>query len=114
MTAPITDVRKYYDLGHQGDVDWTQIDRQLSLSPGDRLLRHQRWAAYWRKPPMDPDFTERIVTRLLEQQVEFLIVGGICAVLHGSPRQTLDLDLCYRRTSENLRRLVLALAPLDP
>jgi hypothetical protein len=46
--------------------------------------------------------------------VEFLIVGGQAENLHGSARVTYDVDLCYRRTAENLERLANALIPLRP
>ena len=37
--------------------------------------------------------------------VEFIVIGGVAGVLHGSSRVTLDLDVVYRRTPENIRRL---------
>jgi hypothetical protein len=46
--------------------------------------------------------------------VEFVIVGGIAVITHGYVRATLDLDVCYARTPENLRKLVAALAPIRP
>src|SRR5438552_818499 len=46
--------------------------------------------------------------------VEFLVIGGQAAVLHGSPLPTFDVDLCYRRSSENLKRLAQALGELHP
>jgi predicted nucleotidyltransferase len=46
--------------------------------------------------------------------VEFIVIGGVAATLHGSARATLDLDVVYRRTPENIGRLVSALAPLQP
>jgi hypothetical protein len=46
--------------------------------------------------------------------VEFIIVGGAAAVAHGSARLTQDLDLVYRRTPQNISRLVLALSPYKP
>jgi hypothetical protein len=113
-TARSTDVRRYFDLGHQGDADVTQIERMLRLSPAERLRRHQHWQQYWRSSLMDPEFIDQVTARLADDQVEFLIVGGVCATLHGSPRQTLDLDVCYRRTTENIRRLAAALKPLNP
>ena len=42
--------------------------------------------------------------------VDFIIVGGVAAILHGSARFTLDLDIVYDRSRPNLERLVLALA----
>ena len=46
--------------------------------------------------------------------VEFVIVGGIAATIHGSARVTQDLDIVYARTSENIARLAAALAPHRP
>ena len=46
--------------------------------------------------------------------VEFVIIGGVAAQAHGSARVTQDLDVCYNRTDENLRRLVRALSPYNP
>jgi hypothetical protein len=46
--------------------------------------------------------------------VEFVVVGGVAASAHGSPRVTQDLDVVYRRTPENLNRIVEALTPLQP
>jgi hypothetical protein len=41
--------------------------------------------------------------------VEFAVVGGVAMVLRGSSRATVDLDLCYSRAADNLRRLADAL-----
>ena len=35
-------LKPYYDLGHQGDVDYTQIRECLALTPTERLRRHER------------------------------------------------------------------------
>jgi predicted nucleotidyltransferase len=51
---------------------------------------------------------------LSEGGVEFILVGGVAATVHGSARLTLDVDVVYRRTSDNLERLVLALTPYRP
>jgi predicted nucleotidyltransferase len=49
-----------------------------------------------------------------EAKVDFVVVGGIAVIAQGYPRLTLDLDVCYSRTPENLRRVVAALGPLKP
>ncbi len=48
------------------------------------------------------------------EQVEFVILGGIAAIAHGSASLTFDLDVCYSRTDDNLDRVVRALSPLHP
>ena len=42
-------------------------------------------------------------------QVECVIVGGVAATLHGASYLTHDLDVCYARTPENLKRVEQAL-----
>jgi predicted nucleotidyltransferase len=51
---------------------------------------------------------------LVENEVEFIIVGGAAATAHGSARLTLDLDVVYRRTTENITRMVDALKSIQP
>jgi len=55
-----------------------------------------------------------LLGRLCESQVEFIVIGGVAAAVHGAARTTLDLDVVYRRAALNLRALVGALAPLSP
>jgi len=55
-----------------------------------------------------------LLKRLLTSKVEFILVGGLAANVHGSARATFDVDVVYRRTPENLDRLVRALAPVQP
>ncbi len=47
-------------------------------------------------------------------QVDFILVGGVAATVHGSARLTLDLDVVYSRHRANLERLALALTPYHP
>ena len=48
---------------------------------------------------------ERFCLLLADAGVEFMVIGGQAEALMGSPRVTYDVDLCYRRTPENLDRL---------
>jgi hypothetical protein len=47
-------------------------------------------------------------------RVEMIVVGGVAARAHGSSRLTGDLDVLYRRSDENIERLVAALADHAP
>jgi len=51
---------------------------------------------------------------LVRGGVEFIVIGGAAATIHGSARITRDVDIVYRRTAENLRRMVDALSPYSP
>ncbi|NJM39656.1 MAG: hypothetical protein HC853_02225 [Anaerolineae bacterium] len=57
---------------------------------------------------------EAILTLLAQNQIEFVVIGGVAALAHGSARATFDVDVCYRRTKENVARLCNTLAPLNP
>jgi len=55
-----------------------------------------------------------LLQRLVEHKVEFVIIGGVCGVLHGLSLVTLDLDICCSFDRENLRRLDAAVHDLNP
>jgi predicted nucleotidyltransferase len=57
---------------------------------------------------------EAILTRLAGTGVEFVVIGGVAGLAHGSARVTFDVDVCYERSAENIRRLCDTLAPLHP
>lgn len=52
--------------------------------------------------------------RLSQAEVQFVIVGGIAIRGHGGSYITEDLDICYSRTNENLKKIASVLAPLTP
>lgn len=45
--------------------------------------------------------------------VDFILVGGVAAILEGAPVSTLDLDVVVLPTGENRERLLSALVELD-
>lgn len=46
--------------------------------------------------------------------VEFILVGGLAAIVHSSSRATYDVDIVYRRSPGNMEKLCRALAPHSP
>ncbi|MDH3622450.1 MAG: nucleotidyltransferase [Myxococcales bacterium] len=54
--------------------------------------------------PRDTDVGE-LLRQLSDAGVEFIVVGGAAAVLHGAPITTEDLDIVHRRSPENVARL---------
>lgn len=61
---------------------------------------------------MKPDFLE--LFRALDRGgVEYIVVGGVAAILEGAPITTLDLDIVCRRDEANLRRLLELLEQLE-
>lgn len=57
---------------------------------------------------------DRLLGALADADVQFVLIGGVAARAHGSARFTQDVDVSYARNSENLARLVKALAPFSP
>ena len=58
------------------------------------------------------DFLE-VLRVLIAHEVDFIVVGGVSAVLQGAPITTFDLDLVHSRESENIERLLRALELLE-
>jgi hypothetical protein len=50
---------------------------------------------------------------LMEHGVDFIVVGGVAAVLEGAPISTFDLHIVHSRNLDNVQRLLTALAALD-
>ncbi len=56
---------------------------------------------------------DALIQALLGAGVEFIVIGGAAAVLHGAPVTTQDLDIVHRRTADNVQRFVDLLIDLD-
>ncbi|MGD1085817.1 MAG: hypothetical protein ABSA47_13860 [Verrucomicrobiota bacterium] len=63
---------------------------------------------------MTPQNDKALLRRLLAQNVEFVVIGGVCGILHGAELVTFDLDICCRFSRENLRRIETAVKDLNP
>ncbi len=61
---------------------------------------------------MNPSFRE-ILELLNKYEVEYIVVGGVAAVIQGAPVTTFDLDALIRIGEDNAKRLSLALDELD-
>jgi hypothetical protein len=48
---------------------------------------------------------DEILRRLTSRGVDFVVIGGIAAVLHGSAQATYDLDICFATDPGNLEAL---------
>jgi hypothetical protein len=61
---------------------------------------------------MTPSFRE-ILEVLNQHEVEYIVVGGVAAVIHGAPITTFDLDVLVRVEADNAERLLDALTNLE-
>ncbi len=61
-----------------------------------------------------PSLIEAFFPLFEKHNVDCILIGGWAATAHGSLRSTVDINFVYSRTSDNLDRLVTALAPHHP
>lgn len=54
-----------------------------------------------------------LLAALVEAEIDFIIVGGVAAVLEGAPVSTFDLDVVYSLDEDNVARLATALEELE-
>jgi len=52
---------------------------------------------------------EKLLPVLVNGGVDFILIGGVAGVVHGSARATYAVDLVYSLTDEDIKRLVTAL-----
>jgi hypothetical protein len=64
----------------------------------------------WQDWPFDPLTVIRVFGG---HEVEYVLIGGVAAVLQGSPLPTYDIDITPAPRAQNLDRLLAALAELD-
>jgi len=57
---------------------------------------------------------EPALKSLTAEKVDFVVIGGLAITIHSSGYITTDLDFCYLRTPENLKKIVSAIAPFSP
>ena len=56
----------------------------------------------------------QLLARLIKAEVEFVLVGGLAAAIHGSSLNTRDVGICIRLSTDNFMRIQAAVADLHP
>ncbi len=56
------------------------------------------------RKPINANLSE-LLEGLLKANVQFILVGGLAAVIQGAPLTTLDVDIVHDRSEENIDRL---------
>lgn len=59
-------------------------------------------------PPRPPDI-RALLAPLVRHGVDFVLIGGMAGISHGSNYPSYDLDVAYARNRDNIARLVAAL-----
>jgi predicted nucleotidyltransferase len=57
------------------------------------------------RKPSSPDLS-KVLEGLLEAGIDFILVGGLAAVIQGAPVTTMDVDIVHNQSSENIARLL--------
>ncbi len=55
----------------------------------------------------------RILQILVDHEVRFVVIGGVAAIVHGSPFPTEDVDVTPEQSMANLERLSTALSEME-
>jgi predicted nucleotidyltransferase len=55
-----------------------------------------------------------LIGRLSDAEVEFILIGGVAATVHGSVRLTRDVDIVYPRNPANIRKICDAFSAVHP
>lgn len=63
--------------------------------------------------PVQPAELAELLALLLDSSVEFVLVGGGAAVIHGAPVTTQDIDIVHNREPTNVDRLLQVLSGLE-
>jgi hypothetical protein len=119
-----------YQVYSESGIDLTLLRENLKRSATERLLKNQRMLPLIEalrqsgcaKFPGEPQGVRRagmvepeaLLRQLADHHVEYVMIGGLAMVVHGSAHITNDLDVCYSRTQENITALAAAFAPLHP
>lgn len=54
-----------------------------------------------------------ILEELLKAGIDFILVGGLAAVIQGSPVTTMDVDIVHNQSPENVAKLLAFLTSVD-
>lgn len=64
-------------------------------------------------PDLGPSLKLRALVEALDRHaVDFIVIGGIAGIIHGSSHPTYDFDVLYARDDKNLDRMVAALGEM--
>src|SRR5665213_831491 len=105
-----------YEVYDENGIDLTTLRRNLTLALEDRCDNNARAAACFAvlrksaaaQSPSTPNprlfmlDIAALLRTLVTYKVEFVVIGGVAMIAHGSNHATVDVDICYNRTPGNL------------
>src|SRR5947207_3695912 len=119
-----------YQVYSESGVDLTQLRENLKHSVTERWLANSHNAKalegmrpkrrsvskeamtqHWSPTLLD---VKGLLGQLAEHKVEYIVIGGLAIIAHGSAYITHDLAICYARTPNNIAALAAAFVPIHP
>jgi hypothetical protein len=64
------------------------------------------------RKPTNANLSE-VLEGLLKARVDFILVGGLAAVIQGAPVTTMDVDIVHNQSPENIARLLAFLKSIE-
>jgi transcriptional regulator with XRE-family HTH domain len=94
-------------------IDPTLNEMNLAFSTSERVQRGLGWAeevlrTQGKETVSLPD-VGLVLDALDRKGVDFVVIGGVAGLAHGSAYPTYDLDIAYERGARNLERMAAAL-----
>jgi transcriptional regulator with XRE-family HTH domain len=94
-------------------IDPTLNEMNLAFSSSERVQRGLGWAeealrTQGKETVSLPDVGP-VLDALDRKGVDFVVIGGVAGLAHGSAYPTYDLDIAYERGARNLERMAAAL-----
>jgi len=96
------------------DVGANNIKKLVSLN----LFIHKIYSSnpdnpFWNNMNITDKEVLAFLQALNDQEVKYMLVGGVATAFHGYVRATQDLDLWVQKTDENKEKLIKALGAVD-
>jgi transcriptional regulator with XRE-family HTH domain len=86
-----------------------RIQRENGVRPGANGEDRAAWEAMDKRGDKPILETGPLLDALDRNEVEFVVIGGVAGLAHGSSYPTYDLDIAYSRDPKNLDRMASAL-----
>jgi transcriptional regulator with XRE-family HTH domain len=86
-----------------------RIQREIGVKPGGNGEDRAAWEGMDQRGDKPILETGPLLDALDRNEVEFVVIGGVAGLAHGSAYPTYDLDIAYARDSRNLERMAAAL-----
>jgi transcriptional regulator with XRE-family HTH domain len=90
-----------------------RIQRQVGVRPGANREDRAAWEIMDQRGDRPILEAGQLLDALERNAVDFVVIGGIAGLAHGSAYPTYDLDIAYARHDRNLERMASALRDLD-